>query len=666
VSFGPADTSATTGISAPFELRNDIARITVDGFETAGAAYLMDDGFKRRRIALLSGESRDLSQPLLSPLYYIKRALQPYADLIEPKSAELSAAIPELLKQKPSVLIIADIGRLPADMSEPLNSWIAKGGTLLRFAGPRLASAPADDPLIPVILRKGERALGGTMSWSQPQPLSDYPPNSPFFGMDRPTDIMVQRQVLAEPTPDLPNRTWASLADGTPLVTEKDVGGGRVVLFHISAEATWSNLPISGHFVDMLRRITQLSRAAVAADDAQQPARFPPYRLLTADGSLSADIASAKPLDLAKNQLPPVSFDHPPGLYGTEDGFTALNLMKAGTVLAPLDLAKAGMPVQTIPLTGTFATSLKPFLLGLAFVLMLLDTVIILFMNGAFARLPYRRLATVVACLAALGILHPATGQADDSKPGDDLIQSRLDTTHLAYVVTDENDVDTISLRGLTGLSDYVTYRTALEPGPPVGLDLEKDELSFYPIIYWPISSTAPMPTAAAISRIDAYMRSGGTVLFDTRDQFSSLDAGGRSANAERLQAILAGLDIPPLEPVSSTHVLSKSFFLLTAFPGRFSGSPLWIESQEQSKTEGDRPGRSADGVSPILITGNDFAGAWAVDDYGAALLPTVPADDVQRDFAYRAGTNILMYMLTGNYKSDQVHIPALLERLGQ
>ena len=47
-------------------------------------------------------------------------------------------------------------------------------------------------------------------------------------------------------------------------------------------------------------------------------------------------------------------------------------------------------------------------------------------------------------------------------------------------------------------------------------------------------------------------------------------------------------------------------------------------------------------------------------------LLPTVPADPMQREYAYRAGVNIMMYMLTGNYKSDQVHVPALLERLGQ
>ena len=666
VSFGPTETVAKGTISAPFELRNDFARITIDGFQTAGATYLMDDGFKRRRVALISGESRDLSQPLLSPLFYIKKALQPFADLIEPKSAEISAAIPELLKQKPSVLIIADIGRLPDEAYKPLNAWIANGGTLLRFAGPRLASAPADDPLVPVILRKGERALGGTMSWSQPQPLADYPQNSPFFGMSTPKDILVKRQVLAEPTADLPNRTWASLADGTPLVTEKDVNGGRIVLFHISAEATWSNLPISGHFVEMLRRVVQLSHAAGASDTEQKAAIYQPYRLLAANGTLTTDIGQTKPLELLKNELPPVGLDHRPGLYGSEDGFVALNLLKDGTLLAPLDPSKAGPVLRISELIGSSTTAMKPYFLGLTLLLLLLDTIIVLFMNGVFARMPWNRLATAAVFLLALTLSHPTPGVADDTKPGDDEIQSRLDTTHLAYVITGENDVDSISERGLEGLTEYVTYRTALEPGAPVGLDITKDELSFYPIIYWPISSTAPMPTAAAISRIDTYMRSGGTVLFDTRDQFTALDTPSSSANAERLQAILADLDIPPLEPVSTTHVLTKSFYLLSTFPGRYSGSPLWIESEEQSKAEGDRPGRSADGVSPILITGNDFAGAWAIDQNGMPLMPTVPPDETQREYAYRTGTNILMYMLTGNYKSDQVHVPALLERLGQ
>ena len=46
--------------------------------------------------------------------------------------------------------------------------------------------------------------------------------------------------------------------------------------------------------------------------------------------------------------------------------------------------------------------------------------------------------------------------------------------------------------------------------------------------------------------------------------------------------------------------------------------------------------------------------------------IPPCRAASCQREMAFRVGINIVMYALTGNYKADQVHVPALLERLGQ
>ncbi|WP_174020638.1 DUF4159 domain-containing protein [Agrobacterium fabrum] len=665
---GAAETTAT--VEAPFELRNDFARLSIEGVSTAGAVHLLDDGFRRRRVALLAGETGNDFQPLLQPLYYISRALQPFVDLIPQRQADLAQAIPEILQSNPSVIVMADIGRLPQETYEPLQRWLAGGGTLIRFAGPRLAAAPADDPLVPVTLRQGERALGGALSWAEPQPLADFPAFGAFAGMPKADGILVKRQVLAEPTPDLAERTWASLADGTPLVTTRNVEAGRIVLFHVSAEASWSDLPISGHFVDMLRRIVQLSKAGGASASANAPAAaLPPFRLLTAEGAMSAEIGTARPLEMRAGQPPRIGFDNPPGLYGTEDGFVALNLLPAGATLRPLDTPAAGVSTTNEALIGETAKSLRPALFIAAFLMLIADSLIALFMNGAFARLPKARSATVATMLLALGAfaaMSPTDARADDPKPGDEQIFERLDTTHLAYVRTGEDDVDRISEQGLQGLSEFLTWRTTLEPGQPVGLDISKDELSFYPIIYWPVSATAPMPSSAAISRIDAYMRAGGTVLFDTRDQFSSLDTGSTSANGERLQAILANIDIPPLEPVPEDHVLTRSFYLLTNFPGRYNGSPLWVESRQGAAKTTSGLSSSGDGVTPIMITGNDFAGAWAVDPQGAPVLPTVPPDEMQREHAFRSGVNIMMYMLTGNYKADQVHVPALLERLGQ
>jgi hypothetical protein len=668
--FAPGAAETTATVEAPFELRNDFARLSLEGVSTAGAVHLLDDGFRRRRVALLAGETGNDFQPLLQPLYYISRALQPFADLIPQRQADLAQAIPEILQSNPSVIVMADIGRLPQETYEPMQRWLAGGGTLIRFAGPRLAAAPADDPLVPVTLRQGERALGGALSWAEPQPLADFPNFGAFAGMPKADGVLVKRQVLAEPTPDLAERTWASLADGTPLVTTRTVEAGRIVLFHVSAEASWSDLPISGHFVDMLRRIVQLSKAGGASANANAPAAaLPPFRLLTAEGALSAEIGTARPLEMRAGQPPRTGFDNPPGLYGTEDGFVALNLLPAGAMLRPLDTSAAGVSTTSEPLIGETAKSLRPALFIAAFLMLIADSLIVLFMNGAFARLPKARSATTATVLLALGAfaaMSPTDARADDPKPGDEQIFERLDTTHLAYVRTGEDDVDRISEQGLQGLSEFLTWRTTLEPGQPVGLDISKDELSFYPIIYWPVSATAPMPSSAAISRIDAYMRAGGTVLFDTRDQFSSLDTGATSPNGERLQAILANIDIPPLEPVPEDHVLTRSFYLLTNFPGRYNGSPLWVESRQGAAKTTSGLSSSGDGVTPIMITGNDFAGAWAVDPQGAPVLPTVPPDEMQREHAFRSGVNIMMYMLTGNYKADQVHVPALLERLGQ
>jgi hypothetical protein len=672
LTFSPGETTATGTMAVPFELRNDFASIALDGERQAGAVRVLDESSKRRRVGLLSQAEADQAQPLLSPLYYIRRALQPFADLVEPSSADLADAIPQILDQKPAMIIMADIGTIPAQVRQRLVDWVDNGGTLVRFAGSRLAAAGNDDDLLPVRLRTGERSLGGALSWTSPQPVTEFPKAGPFADLAPPTEVTVSRQVLAEPTPDIVERTWAALADGTPLVTGLKKGKGTLVLFHVTPEATWSNLPISGSFVEMLRRIVQLSRnqgAAIANAEAAATS-LAPYRMISADGTLVPPTPDARPLVPGAGALP-VTFENPPGLYGSETGVFAHNLLVADSTLAPLARPQITVPVTSIQYAFDEARNLKGALVAAALVLMLLDTLAVFWMGGLFSRRPRRAgaAATTAAVLIALGALfgHADLARADDAKPGDDVAIEAISKTRIAYVLTGVPGDDSISRAGLEGLTRFLVEKTALEPGAPAGVDISKDELSFYPLIYWPIDPAAPMPSQAAIARIDAYMQQGGTVLFDTRDQFANgIGADSTSPATERLRDILGNLNVPPLEPVPSDHVLTKSFFILPEFPGRFAGSPLWVEASLDASNAENRPVRTGDGVSPIMITANDFAGAWAVDENGDPLLPTVPADPMQRIYALRAGVNIMMYMLTGNYKSDQVHVPILLERLGQ
>ena len=245
--------------------------------------------------------------------------------------------------------------------------------------------------------------------------------------------------------------------------------------------------------------------------------------------------------------------------------------------------------------------------------------------------------------------------------------------TRLAYVVTGDAEVDSISKAGLQGLTLFLAQRTALEAGEPVGLDIARDELGVLPAdLLAGRAGRGEALAREALARIDAYMKNGGTVLFDTRDAIMAPPGPGganRSPGMVALRTILSSLDIPELEPVPRDHVLTKTFFLLRDFPGRFTSGQLWVEAlptADEQADESKRPARAGDGVSSIIITSNDFAGAWAMRPDGQAMLPMVPGEPRQREFAFRAGVNIVMYTLTGNYKADQVHVPALLERLGQ
>ncbi len=671
-SFDAGAVEAEAKFDMPVELRNEVVRVQISDTQHAGGVQLLDERFRRRRVGLISGAKADQAeQPLLSPLYYISRALSPFSEVRESDSANLVEAIPQLINEGASTLVLADIGTLPEAAQQAIDNWIERGGMLVRFAGPRLASA-TDDRLVPVELRRGDRSLGGTLTWGEAQPLAAFTEQSPFKGLTVPPDVTVSRQVLAEPSADLDIKTWASLADGTPLVTAAQRGAGWVVLFHVTADAGWSNLPLSGAFVDMLRRIVAVSNGAIAADQTRLNSEakadsgevaLPPLRLVDGFGKLGAPTSRARPLLASAAAEAAASADNPPGLYGTNDAFIALNLFKEKAGLKPIDTT--ALPSGTIE-RGFIAGEpfeIRPWLLALAMLLMALDCLAVLWMGGALRRRAKAAL-TAAAFVLVLIPLTPNDGFAqDDAIDFENALRTRL-----AYVRTGVPRLDEISRKGLIGLTQFIASRTSLEPGPPVAVDIATDELAFFPLLYWPISEQVPIPDAEIMARVDAFMKQGGSVLFDTRDQLSGgFGGGGVTPATQRLRDILAALDVPPLEPVPDNHVLTRAFYLLNVFPGRYLDGRLWVETsaieEEQSP---DRPTRLGDGVSSILITSNDLAGAWAIEPDGSPSLPVVPPNPTQRIYAYRTGVNIIMYTLTGNYKSDQVHIPALLERLGQ
>jgi hypothetical protein len=665
-------------LDLPVEIRNDIARIEIEGERSAGAVQLLDKRWRRRTVGVITGSSVDTAQPLLASTFYLSRALGPFADVRLGERGAPAEMVNQFIEQRLPMIILADVGTIAGEVQERLSRWIDDGGVLVRFAGPRLAAA-ADDDLVPVRLRRGGRILGGSLSWDQPQHLAGFSHESPFTGMMVPDDVTVNRQVLAEPDAGLSEHTWATLADGTPLVTAGRKGKGMIVLFHVTADTKWSDLPLSGAFVDMLKHIVGISGAtgsteATAASGAQATARdaVPPTRTLDGFGSFEPPPPTARPVPAG--YLGRATADNPPGFYGPPEGLVAVNTLAPADRLEPIDYKPLNARFEYFRTTEP--QDLRGPVFTAALALLLIDGLVVFWLAGGIYRLlPRRGIAALVLIAGtvalALAAMHSPARAADAT--ADQFASRATLETHLAYVVTGDSEADSVSKAGLTGLTTFLAQRTALEAGDPIGVDLERDELAFFPMIYWPIVPGAQKPTPQALARVDAYMKQGGTVLFDTRDAVLAPPGPGGEANSPgmmELRAILSSLDIPELEPVPRDHVLTKTFFLLRDFPGRFTSGQLWVEALQSEKDEEEeetkRPARGGDGVSSIIITSNDLAGAWATRPDGQAMLPLVPGEPRQREFAFRAGVNIVMYVLTGNYKADQVHVPALLERLGQ
>ncbi|AUC53701.1 LytTR family transcriptional regulator [Sagittula sp. P11] len=661
VTFESGALAAETELSLPSELRARIERFEVAGADSAGAVTLPDDSLRRREVALISAREDREGLQLLDPLHYLRKALEPTADLLE---TDLGTVLPA----NPDVIVLADIARLTGKEAADVLDWVDSGGTLLRFGGPRMAasdvSRDTEDPLMPVRLRAGGRSVGGAMSWGEPKTLAPFTEDSPFFGLEIPDDVTIESQVMAQPDPTLADRVIAQLADGTPLVTRQSIGQGQVILFHVTANAEWSTLPLSGLFVQMLERLA-VSSAMVQPDvNDLEGTIWQPALVLDAFG-VPQEAGTLPGVDGPALLTAALGPDLRPGLYEGEDRALARNVVTAETELLPVAWPD-GVTVEG--LNRPQETPLAGWLLAASILMLLVDVVASLALSG--------RLRGAVAAglvLAMMGGM-PLPGHAQEvveQAESEDDAQAIAATSEvvLAHVLTGDDRLDEVAHAGLRGLSDTLYFRTSVEPAEPIGVNLETDELAFYPLLYWPITPGQPTPSAEAYAKLNTYLRSGGMILFDTRDA-DVAGFGAGTPEGRKLQELAAPLDVPPLEPIPQDHVLTRTFYLLNDFPGRYQGRGIWVEAAppDAALIEG-MPFRDLnDNVTPVVIGGNDWASAWAMDETGMPLVPIGRGftGERQREIAYRFGVNLVMHVLTGNYKSDQVHVPALLDRLGQ
>ncbi len=660
--FAEGQTEAVAEFRIPAAALARIARFSVTGQQGAGTVWLWDSADRSRRVGLVDAGSA--AQPLLSDMHYVRKALEPFATITE-------GSIENLVAASPDAIVMTDVGQILPHDAELLEEWVQQGGALIRFAGPHLAAQ--GDNLLPAPLRRSSRALGGALAWDEPQAMAPFPEASPFAGLPVPPDVRINQQVLARPGPELASKTWARLADGSPLVTADARGAGMLILFHITAGPDWADLAYSGTFSQMLRRSIAAGRGESAADGE---GAYTPALTLDGYGRLTAAGPNAAPLKAADFGTVKPSEAHPPGLYQGPAGTRALN---AGARERPALIET--WPASARLLGDAEARSLRLAgpLLAFAALLLALDLFIALLVAGRLPR-PGRKAASAVILLTAgLMVIAPqetASAQSVQYElmpdgtyrritadprvirlPNGNATQKEVDAAlemRLAYIETPDRALNERTRAGLFGLSNVLSLRTSVEPAEPHGVNLETDSLDLYPLIYFNVPDSMPPLSETAIANLNAYLRAGGALVIDTR-------AGGNigtDTDVSRLETLLEGLDAPALQPVAQNHVLTRTFYLLDDFPGRYAQRRLWIEQP------GSPGAPRGDGVSRLIIGDADWASAWAIDEQGRDLY-SVDGGQTQREMARRFGVNLVMYVLTGSYKDDQVHLPALLERLG-
>jgi hypothetical protein len=638
IAFDGGATTAEAAFPIPAAALNRVARFRIGGSPSAGGVWLWDDTARRPHVGL--ADTQNEAQPLLAEHYYARKALQPYAQLTEKPLANL-------LDTPIDAIIMGDRGTIDDATKTRLVDWIDKGGVLIRFAGPRLAAQ--EGALTPVALRPTSRSLGSSLSWETPQKVADFPASSPFFGIPKPVDAAVRQQVLAQPSAELESQTWAKLEDGTPLVTAKRMGRGELILFHVTADPDWSDLPYTGAFVEMLRRSVVSGGERTGPSALGTEGTLAPARVLDGFGVLTPPQSSATPIPAATFLTTRPGPTTPPGIYLGPGGERALN---AG---APAPQAFDAWPAE-VSVTQEAAiverAGLGGWMIGLALGIVALDLLIALAFAGRIPRFFGKKAAAALLMFVIGGALLNAAPPAS-AQTTEQLAREAAAHLRFAYVKTGDRRLDDTTKAGLFGLSYQLGQRTSVEPEMPHGIDLSRDSLELYPMIYYAVPRDAKALPPMAVAKVNAYLRAGGAFVVDTRDA-----APGRDVSQD-LQRLLQGIDAPRMIPAPANHVLTKSYYLIRSFPGRLNGR-LWIESGAT-----DRDTRRGDGVSGLFIGGSDWAGAWAIDDKTGRPLLTMDGGEQAREMSYRFGINLVMYILTGNYKEDQVHIPDLLERLG-
>ncbi|MED5423642.1 MAG: DUF4159 domain-containing protein [Pseudomonadota bacterium] len=624
--------------------------IQIGPYKHAASTYFLPAEILKQKVGIVSGQDtvdREIS-PLIQAIYYISKAVEgkaPYS--IDP--------VDKLLDWGAKLIIVPENYVLNQSDMDKLSKWVKQGGTLLRFPPNQQDGLNAEDILLPVELLKEERSIAGRIDWQEPLSLAKIPEDSPLAGIPFDKQLEIKRQVLAVPSARDNASIWAVASDGTPIISARDEGQGRIILIHTQAKPGWSNMPLTGFFVNVLHRIIDISSGArmqtSKSSDTESMTQmgFTPYKKISAQGELIPADHTQIELSIQDLRNKPLSYDYWPGIYHSNNAEYIVNL---GDKLGPLNLINARQLNADIqPYSYDRNINLRIYFIIAALVLFFIEWIVVALLSGAGQRINIiqivRKANLFIPLFMAVSILSLPAAAADDDA-------SRANSLNLAYVETSNPIVNAMAQKGLQYVANALTQRTALLNVRVVGVNIAKDDLAFYPLLYWPIENQTLDDESYA--RSNDYINTGGMLFIDIRNG-RKLAQSFYSRN-QPLHTLGEKLFIPLLSPLPQNHVLRKSYYLVSRdnIGGRHASGDIWLDLGGNTPKTDESTEETSQHVASLIIGSNDWIGIWSDEN----------ADIYKRENALRFAINLVMYALTGTYKQDQVHTKAILERLNQ
>ena len=583
---------------------------------------------KKKNIAILSDNEFYKENPLLSPIYYLKKSLNS-------KHLLTISKIDKVINQNYSTILVPETMKIPNEFESQLKSWLLNGGTLIRFSGEGLVGKKSD--FLPAKDSFGTiRSIDGQLTINKNLYISKFKKNSVFSGLEIPSDITITKQLVFNDISD-EVMIQAKLNDGTPLVSMRNIGKGKIILFHIGASNIWSDLPISSLFPDMLNRVLLFSKHKGSSNLEGLSLK----KEIDGFGNLidTKKIVDINTFNEIKSSKP--SLIIPPGKYENDQISVLLNL---STNINNLYVKKSSEYTSISDYSFTNEINLSPMILKILLTMFILDILITIMIKNNINIYKYlsRGNNIIFLLLFPLVFLYFQSSTAND--------------TYLAYIKIKSKEINDISENGLNNLKNLLSTRTAISPKGVIGLDLKYDDIFSYPFIYWPLTKNLIQIEKKEVVKINNYMNNGGIIFFDIIG-FSRNNLNLKDKKFKAIRDFLSSIEVKNLSILPKDHTLTKSFYLLKKFPGKWDNRILLIENSNLDYK---------DGVSSIILGFNDWAKAWSLDKNNVPLFPVVPGGERQRELSYRFGINIAMYSLTGNYKSDQIHSKSILDRLSK